>query len=299
VKKIYFFLFIAIAVTSAAFVFWTPKPHLQEAQIKDQPCFLLLSDVHLNTFAKTTLYGQDAGMDLWTSLKAKLSAILEGKNPPGFIVYTGDLPAHYPCKNGCYLPSNARLSHNQNIATILEGLRGLASAHHIPLFYVPGNNDALGGDYYSFADSAHQTPLGLVPETTNPFPALNTSNTGIRPPCRVDTHNEMGYYAVKPLPGLMVIALNTVIFGKKYFPIDGISQLEAGNEEIHWLAAKLKEAKAEGDKVYLAMHIPPGTDAFAFSSHTGNPSLWAHLPSTDNSWLNQFLKLTTTYASSI
>jgi len=291
---------MAIAVASTTLIYWTPKPNLPEKQTTDQPCFLLLSDVHLNTFAKTTLYGQDAGTDLWDNLKAKLNTILDGKNPPKFIIYTGDLPAHYKSNNGCYLPQNARASHNQNMIKILNDLRELVSAHHIPLFYVPGNNDALGGDYYSFADSAHQTPLDLVTETTNPYPALNTSNTGTQPPYMVDnTHHEMGYYAVKPMPGLVVIALNSVILGKKYYPIDGISQLDAGNEEMRWLGAKLKQARSDGDKVYLAMHIPPGKDAFAVATQSGNPNLWAILPNSKNSRQNQFLKLTTTYSTTI
>ena len=185
----------------------------------------------MNTFAKTTLYGQDAGMDLWDNLKTKLTELLDGKNPPKFIIYTGDLPAHYSCKNGCYLPQNARAPHNQNIIKILNDLRELVSGRNIPLFYVPGNNDALGGDYYSFADSTHQTPLDLIQEKTNPYPALNASNSNSKPPYMLDnSHHQMGYYVVKPLPGLAVIALNSVILGKKYFPIDGVTQSDAGNE---------------------------------------------------------------------
>jgi len=299
-KKIYTFLIIISAVAFTTLIFWTPKPPVQEKQIHSDPCFLLLSDVHLNTASKITLYGQDAGTDLWNNLKAKLTSILEGKNPPKFIIYTGDVPAHYHCKNDCYLAPGARMEHNKNLTTFLTEMRTLVSAHHVPFFYVPGNNDALGGDYYSFADSAHQTPLDLIPETTNPYPALNTSNTGTQPPYMIDnTHAKMGYYAVKPIPGLTVIALNSVIFGKKYFPIDGISQLDAGNEEMRWLGNKLSIASAKGDKVYLAMHIPPGKDAFNVATMSGNPFMWASLPNAQNSWLNQFLKLATIYNSTI
>ena len=69
--------------------------------------------------------------------------------------------------------------------------------------------------------------------------------------------------------------------------------------KMRWLGDKLKQAKADGDKVYLAMHIPPGKDAFAVASMSGNPNLWAILPDSKNSWYNQFIKLTTTYSSNI
>ena len=296
-KKKYFLLTLALAVLSSISIYWKSQP----AKTPDQPtqpvpCFLLLSDVHLNTFAKTCNYGDDTGMDLWNNLKAKLKSILDGPNAPKFVIYTGDLPAHYDCNTSCYIPPKGRTEHNANIIKILGDLRDLMAEHHIPLLYAPGNNDALSGDYYAFADSMHQTPLDLVPKTLNPYPALNVAQHGTTVPFMDRTfYPKSGYYAVSLRPGLRVIVLNTVDLGKNYSALRGQSQTTIGNIEMAWFANQLKQAKMAGEKVYIAMHIPPGTDAYAFDHQSAEAYMWAHLPEKKNTWLNQFLKLTSKY----
>jgi len=313
-KKNYYLFLISLAIVFSATVFWKKQPARQPIQTpKPVPCFLLLSDVHLNSFAKTCNYGDDTGMDLWNNLKAKLKSIFDGKNPPKFVIYTGDLPAHYKCGKDCYLPPAARKEHNANLIKILDDLRSLVAEHHIPLFYVPGNNDALAGDYYSFADASHQTLFDLVNEKNIPYPALNVANSGNIPPYLISKgadaigynkpppgkYIEMGYYSAEMMHGLRIIVLNSVMLGKNYFNVDGMTQLNEGNDEISWLRSELSAAQILKEKVYIAMHIPPGVDAYAFDHQSATPYMWAHLPSESNTWLHQFLKLTTTYQSTI
>lgn len=258
------------------------------------PTFLFLSDIHLNTFDTVITYGDDTGLQLWKNFLAKADSVLSGPNAPNFIVYTGDLPAHYSCEPSCYLGPNDRTTHNANLKAILNGLRMIADKHHKPLFYLPGNNDGLAGDYYSFADEKQQTPLSLVEENTNPFPALNILPGTDKAPCLLNNpHPAMGYYAAMPVKGLRLIALNTVMFSKKFQAVDGSSPDTDRVQEMAWLAAQLKDASDKGDKVYIAMHIPPGLDAYS-----GN-SMWDNHPLSGGTLLNQFLALTGQYRLSI
>jgi hypothetical protein len=260
--------------------------------VPEAPFFLHLSDVHLNTASQTTAYGEDTGIALWRATRLKLQSLLSSTRPPRFVIYTGDLPAHYPCANSCYLPPDKRASHNANLRAILADLRGLVAKSRTPLFVVPGNNDGLAGDYTSFADSAQATPFSLVPKAGNPYPALNVApRCGISPCLLAAPHPRMGYYAASPIKGLRLIGLNTIIWGTSYLPVDGVSQLEAGQAQMAWLVEQLKAAKVAGDKIYILMHIPPGVDAYSASQGKTPASMWAQLPATGPDWQDQFLKI--------
>ena len=107
-----------------------------------------------------------------------------------------------------------------------------------------------------------------------------------------DPHPTMGYYTARPVEGLRIIALNSIILGRNYFEVDGVSQLDAGNQQMAWLGEQLQDASAQGDKVYIAMHIPPGKDAYAVSHGHAKTWMWAHLPSKEDSWEDQLLAYT-------
>ena len=262
--------------------------------------FLFLSDIHLNTDSVGTSYGNDTGTELWRSFLAKVDSLLSSSRPPGFAIYTGDLPSHYPCSGNCYLPPNARQKHNRDLSTILTDLRDLFTKHHTPFFYIPGNNDALAGDYYSFADEQGNTPLSLVTEIVNPYPALNIHPAGNKAPCMVsNAHPSMGYYSARPIEGLRMIGLNTVIYAKHFLTVDGTHPIDDGNDQMNWLAAELKDSKAKGDKVYIAMHIPPGNDAYKFGKTPDNASMWVRPGGQNYTWENRFLALVDQYQSSI
>lgn len=259
------------------------------------PSFLFLSDIHLNTASQYTDYGSDTGLELWQNFLQKADSVLGSPASPQFIVYTGDLPAHYQCYSTCYLAPDQRGQHNQNLQTILTGLRDLATKHGKPLFYLPGNNDGLAGDYYSFADSLQQTPFVLVPENNNPYPALNITKGNSKPPCIVSNpQSKLGYYAARPVAGLRLLCLNTVMYSHKFAPVDGTTKLADGNLQMKWLANQLAQAQKLGEKVYIAMHIPPGTDAYS------EELMWADTANETNThWLNQFLALTEKYQATI
>lgn len=288
------FFFVAAGCNNPRSISMPDAQKNNKPAAKEDPRFLFLSDIHLNTTSNTTAYGSDTGMELWANFLNKADSVLRSDNPPRFVVYTGDLPAHYSCSPSCYLPPEKRATHNQNLKVILTGLRNLADKYNIPLFYMPGNNDGLAGDYYSFADEQQQTPFSLVPDTKNPYPALNILPGSAKAPCLVSNpHPTMGYYSARPVEGLRLISMNTIIYNSGFQAVDGTNQQTDGDAQMLWLASQLAEARAQNEKVYIAMHIPPGTDAYS-----GN-SMWVKLPGQITSWLNIFLSLTTIYENTI
>lgn len=253
--------------------------------VKNSSYFLFLSDIHLDASRNRTDSTQDTGLDLWHNCITKLDSIVCSPNPPEFVICTGDLPAHYKCNTSCFLAGGKLAAHNKNIRTVLSDLRKLVAKNGIPLFYIPGNNDPIAGDYYSFANQNKQTLFSLVDESHLAFPALNVSEDNLAHIVSMpDT--TMGYYSAMVINGLRVIALNSNIFAKKYHSVDGISQIKAGNTEMNWLSEQLNDAQRKGEKVYIAMHIPPGKD-------------WASLPTKKNLWLNSFLSLSDKYQATI
>ncbi len=198
-------------------------------------------------------------MDLWKAFQHKAAEVAK-QGDVQFILFLGDLPAHYSCIGSCYLAPGKRFQHNENISQALAGLHGIAAKAGKPLFYLPGNNDAISGNYHSFADKRGQTPISLAQASPLLFPAIVPSDA-TTPPCLVSNPNpKFGYYSAYPVKGIRLIALNTVIYSPKYESADGTSQQVAGDEQMTWLAGQLKEATAKKEKVYIAMHIPPGLD---------------------------------------
>jgi sphingomyelin phosphodiesterase acid-like 3 len=268
-------------------------PKMPASPVPAGPTFLFLSDIHLNDTAHTTHYGGDTGKDLWKLFKEKVNEVLGGPNSPDFIVYTGDLSAHYRCSGTCYLEPDQRGAHNRDLSAILSEFQALAKKYNKPFFYLPGNNDAVAGNYYSFADKEQHTALDLVPAQNLFFPQ----------PAGVADANAahmisfpkpfMGFYSAQVMKGLRLIAMNTVIYTPKYTAVDGSTQLAEGNKQLQWLADQLADAAANNEKVYIAMHVPPGVDAYS------GKDMWKAQVSGSANWQNTFLRLTEQYQATI
>lgn len=119
-----------------------------------KPYFLFLSDVHLAANRATTDYGEDAGTALWETFRIKIGSIVDSTNPPFFILYTGDMPEHGGSSNP--------FQRDINIKDVLSDLQQMSAAKNIPLFYLPGNNDALAGNYCFFTDDNGQNAFSLI-----------------------------------------------------------------------------------------------------------------------------------------
>lgn len=253
------------------------------ADSEEDPYFIFLSDIHLNAHdstGRTVLGKDDTKIKLWDLAKEKLQGILLSDNPPSFIVYTGDLPGHHP---------DSGEEHNQNMQAVLQDLEDLAG--DIPLFYAPGNNDAMGGDYHSFQNKNDSIPFELLKQSSE-YPALNAT---------IYSHDKVhGYYAASPFKGLRVIGLNSVLLCEHDFTDDHCSghtvetcseekrEME-GDKEMAWLTSQLAEAKEQGEKVYIIMHVPPGVNVYG-----GVGNMWRY-----EKWVASFLKDAHDYESII
>lgn len=261
------------------------------------PYFIHLSDIHLDSYSSHTEYKTDTGTDLWKITYEKLDSILGSPKPPQFVIYTGDLPAHNTTRgtttSTCTGESEGKQTsaHLVNVKTLINSIYDLFSKYgHIPFFYLPGNNDGLYCDYCSFDDKQQGTFLSQMPKDS--LPAIHADASCGNPPCLLEQHLSSGYYAARLMPGLRLLSLNSIIFGSTYIERDGICQIDAGNRQISWLRGQLKSASHAGDKVYIAMHIPPGVDAYS------NHQMWASLPA-QNPWTNQFLGMVDSNQSTV
>ena len=102
-----------------------------------------------------------------------------------------------------------------------------------------------------------------------------------------------GYYSAQISKGLRFIALNTVIYVPKYTAVDGSTQLADGTRQLQWLSDQLADAAAKNEQVYLAMHVPPGVDAYS------GKDMWKAQATGSANWQNTFLRLTEKYQATI
>src|SRR6185436_11257394 len=108
--------------------------------------------------------------------------------------------------------------------------------------YLPGNNDSLDWNYATFTSSAGETPLEISGWRSGPAlhaPVADAGDPG------------HGYYSAVPVPGLRVIALNTVMFSAKYpcgarglaaGACSGESQAQEVERQLAWVKGQLREA---------------------------------------------------------
>jgi len=258
--------------------------------------FLALSDIHYVGTANETCgqAGDETDDALWSAAQAEAQRVIQAERP-AFAIYLGDLPSH------CTPHPDSQFT------VALDGLANIAGAG-TKLIYVPGNNDALDGDYYPFADNAGQTPLDRS-TAWGGKPVLNA-----RPGDMIDVRNlSKGYYAAYAVqasasaPALRVIALNTTIFTAKYGQRVPGRQAES-DAQLDWLDAQLKDARAKKEKVIIAMHVPPGTDGYGGRDGDQIITMWdsgliytgqdPDLP--PKAWVQQvFLQLVASYRAEI
>lgn len=299
-KKTFLGVTVAAVAIGSVFFFLNNKPKVMAVPIATPiSYFLFLSDLHLNQNAPTSNYGCDTGTDLWKKFLQKITSIVDSTNPPSFVILTGDMPAHLGGSRnlcgglGC-VSSGGLETHRSNDSMVLAAIRQLMSSRKIPFLYVPGNNDGLAGDYSSFADFQNQTPLSLSASSTNPYPGLNTNGIGQKIPCMISNPDStMGYYSAMPIAGLRIIAMNTVMYSSNFYTADGTQRGTDRLKQMLWLGSQLQEANTNNERVYIAMHIPPGIDAF------GGGYMWETDTTNPIVWQDMFLRLVSKYQTNI
>lgn len=246
-----------------------PQPEGLITSVSSPSNFLVLSDIHLDSGnTNPSKAGRDTRMDLWEKMKTKVSSVLTGPEKPDFVLYLGDLPVH----------NTFDKDHENAIGMTLTGLRELVEGTDIPLLYLPGNNDALIGNYCEFSHISTGPGSAKPPFSTDAKPAawpmINSRGkcAGNPVPCDQNLeHRDDGYYSAYPLDdhGLRVIAMNTVMFSitKCKSSAGWADRPEEAAIQLQWLKSQLQEARANSEKVIIAMHIPPGNDIYC----TGDP----------------------------
>lgn len=206
--------------------------------------FLVISDIHYGSDNPNKM-GSDTGTKL---LAIALEKYKELSKKVDFILMLGDLPSHLltdPTKKGEYEKA------------VFHGLYA-GDQNAKPLFYITGNNDPLGGNYQAFETNG-LSPLNFASEWTGA--CAHCEGLLID-----DSHMKHdGYYSAYVQPDnkeIMLIALNTVQFNKRFILSPYPNQDQEALEQLHWLEQQLKSHQAK--QLLIAMHIPPGTNYLGF-----------------------------------
>lgn len=199
-----------------------------EALPRQNMSFLAVSDIHLD-IDKQSPSGHDnenTGPELWKQATEKIRALLKGPGTQGDNKWSK--PAFLLCLGDLPLHTTNVAAANKNRIIVLQTLEQIAKDEGVPFIYAPGNNDPEKGRY-------EEMPTATL--CTAAFPLGKAGK-------------------------LKVLALNSVVFTAEYRRRNKNIAKEQLITALATLDIELGKAVAEGQKVLIMMHIPPGTDAF-------------------------------------
>lgn len=202
--------------------------------------FLVISDIHFGS-KNSSEVGQDTGPDLFAVSLAKLKALSQHVD---FILVLGDLPTHR------LLNAPAIKANDEK-----EVFRGLYQANRNakPMFYVPGNNDSLAGNYQAFQWQG-QSPLSQATDWTG---ACAHCEGLVLDGTAMQRHGYYSSYVVPKNKEIILIALNTILWTTPpFFLLSDSNRAKGAEEQFFWLDKQLRTHHAK--QLLIAMHIPPG-----------------------------------------
>ena len=270
-----------------------------------QGVFLHLSDIHFNPFADQTIVRRliAAPVEKWAAILRGskntpfwdknqdttfplLTSMLAATKGPAYdyVLSTGDVLSHDFRDE--FIKAGGRES--EYAGFVIKTMRFVdrmlkASFPGIPLIAALGNNDATCGDYML----APNDPM--LPVVGRDLPAVS------RHPQALRDYTMGGSYAVPhpKVPRHDVVVLSDVFLSHKYHDACGQTGTDPGSAELAWLEWMLYRAKLAGRTVSLAMHIPPGIDAYSSSRGSACPtkvvSFW------QDAYARRFLALVARY----
>jgi hypothetical protein len=222
-------------------------PELQAAEARQWPRIFESSKV-----TRLSAYGEDTNYPL---LKSALSSLRCRTPEPDFVLISGDFLRHK-------FPQDKAL-----VRKTLEflTLRLQATFPGIPVLPALGNNDSDCGDYTTQPGGPFLVDLAAI---WRPLPGPQAGTWAQSFPAG-------GYYSVPhpTVPKVRLAVLNTVLFSPKYQNC-GPAPADPGQDELNWLANVLKQAAANGEKVWTLYHIPPGIDVYASASQKQVKTMW-------------------------
>ena len=257
----------------------------------------MLADIHFDPFADPAIVPRLAAapVDKWTAIFQ--SSLRSPSSPPGVEASPGPLSPISPAASltngthdsnyallaaalaaarssgtsyeyvlvaGDYLTHDFRLKYRAQkladqdfpdfaIKTMVFVSRTIQAAFpKAPVFGVVGNNDSACGDY---AEPAHSALFAAL--------AAEWNVVSSRPDAARD-FAAGGYYAVPhpTVPKQELIVLNSTFWSSLYHAGCSSASDAPGDVEMAWLKQQLQQAQLAGKTAVLAMHIPPGFDAF-------------------------------------
>ncbi|MDQ2992571.1 MAG: metallophosphoesterase [Candidatus Eremiobacteraeota bacterium] len=204
--------------------------------------WLVVGDIHLDPSARyDTLapVGHDTDGALFASAIAAMARV---EPDPPVLVITGDLLAHSFRGDG--------LATMRRIADAFD--RAFPRAQFV---LAVGNNDDPCGDYRVGSDTTYLERLAAIWT-----PLVNRGGVA---PGFAQQFARGGYYTVA-LPGhTRAIVLNSVLWSWRAEECSPFPP-GSGADEMQWLAKTLAE-REPGERLFIAMHIPPGVDAYSTS----------------------------------
>jgi hypothetical protein len=244
---------------------------------------VVFTDVHFNPFYDTTLFqtllNEDASQwastfqtskitapSLWGNdtnyplLVLALSSIKQNLGASPLIIFTGDMLGHYLMQTfyELYDPANSQNPTAADIAAMQAFLdktvaffmqQVRSSIGNIPVMFALGNADSyegLGPESTFLSNNAELFYTQFLNGTVDQQTFLNTFESG-------------GYYSAEPAgTNLMVIGLNTFECSPPNQYLGDTSS--AVTAQLDWLDSTLASARAQGKKVWLLMHVPPGAN---------------------------------------
>jgi sphingomyelin phosphodiesterase acid-like 3 len=247
--------------------------------------FLILSDLHFNPMADARLvrrleaaepaqwagilggsnstafsqYGQDTN---WWLLRSALDQARTTIPRPAFIIVDGDSLAHHFPQTYQNITHDEDREHYRRFVFKTMQFLALQLRKRYPstkVFLTPGNNDDECGNYSIEAGGRflHDT-ADLVRNLAHGDDQMRAS------------WESLGSFEVAhpTLRGVRIISLNSIFFSEKYQAEkfnDNCAVVPSGGpkEAFAWLEARLSEAEAAHQKVWLMFHIPPGVDGFS------------------------------------
>lgn len=199
-------------------------------------------------------YGTNTNYPLFTS---SLNAIQKQAqaHSVGFALFLGDSLAHrYQINYRKYSGDKTKTGYQAFVKKTMQyfALSVHNKLSNIPVYFVVGNNDSYTDDYGSVPSGPFFHDL-----TTTWVSLVNDKNNQNNFATEFPT---AGYYEVNfPNSENKLIVLNTVLFATQ---VRGSENHEAAQAELTWLAARLKFAEENNQKVLLAFHIPVGINVY-------------------------------------
>lgn len=212
----------------------------------------LLASAHITE----SKMGQDTNYALLR--KALMEASEQAnKNNAQFVVVLGDMLGHeyrndYRVYSGDRSYAGYVQFANKTMAFITKELA--AAFPDKSVYMTVGNNDSYSGDYVTRPNEQFFRDIGNMWVKLIKQPAGKAS--------LLKTFNTAGYYAIQLTPDLRLLVLNTVMFSHKAV---GRGSNQAAIAELKWLHQQLIDAKANHERVVIAMHVPMNIEVYAMS----------------------------------